>query len=271
MYTPSCSAYMKEAVEQDGILQGTLEGLMRLRRCSSEELGKRTQQFVLQLVGTPADQVGTRFGVEDEAALDKVTSVHGCLKQMQAELAAGHPEKARALNDPWVNILHHDLRILVEEHADTDPSAPPRFKVIHNRPWVALEKVALGPVAQGATTAGSVVGWLVGGLVGLVAFGVAKMAYSGYRATNAGLGLNASLEASWSKKYGSSAEGSTLDKMIAGWHEGLSKDTSGVAASLVLGPVGLLAGRGERTLDSDARPDSVPQTVCKGHGNAELG
>ncbi len=29
MYTPSCSAFMKEAVEQEGILQGSVSGLMR--------------------------------------------------------------------------------------------------------------------------------------------------------------------------------------------------------------------------------------------------
>lgn len=242
MYTPSCSAFMKEAVEQEGILQGTMSGLMRLKRCSSQELEKRMQQFVMQLIMTPADQIGARFGVEDQGVLDKLGQVHGNLRQMQAEMAAGHADKAKEINEQWVHVLRDELRVLMEEHPDSDPSAPPRFKVIHNRPWVAPEKKELGPVARASTGLGSVAGGMVGGLVGLTTFGLVGMAYSGFRAGNAGLGQNANLEASWSKKYGASAQGSVLDRKIAGWHESLSKHVGGVAASVVLGPVGLIGG-----------------------------
>ncbi len=242
MYTPSCSAFMKEAVEQEGILQGSMSGLMRLKRCSNQELEKRLQQFVMQMVMTPKDQIGARFGVEDKAALDKLGEVHGYLQQMQVELAKGNKAGAQQINDQWVHVLRDELRVLVEEHPDTDPSAPPRFKVIHNRPWIAPEKVELGRVAQGAVTTGGVTAGLLGGLAGMVGFGLVGMAYGGFRATNAGLGQNGSLEASWGKKYGSSAQGSALDKKIAGWHESLSKGIGGVAASVVLGPVGFVAG-----------------------------
>ncbi|GMU52198.1 MAG: hypothetical protein AMXMBFR33_13440 [Candidatus Xenobia bacterium] len=242
MYTPSCSAFMKEAVEQDGMVQGAFSGLMRLKRCSSDQYEERLKQFVVQLATTPPDQVGTRFAVEDQAALERLADVHQILGRMQSELKAGRASEAKALNEEWVKILKDELRVLVVEHPDHDPTAPPRFKIIHNRPWVQPDKKKLGPLAGAATATGSVVGGVLGGLTGLCAFGLVGASYGAFRGVNSGLGQNASLEASWTKRYGPSAEGSKLDKTLAGWHESMARAVGSLAASAVLGPAGFVAG-----------------------------
>lgn len=243
MYTPSCSAYMKEAVDQEGIVQGTLTGMMRLKRCSTQELARTLEGFVMQLATTPKDQIAARFETEDQAVLDKLEVVQGYLGKMQMSLMQGKQDEAKAINDQWVHMLRDELRVLKVEHPDTDPNAPPRFKIIHNRPWVAPERPELSLPAQALTSSAGVVGGLLGGAAGLAAFGVAGMAYGAYRATNAGLGQNGDLEASWTRKYGSSAaQGSVLDQKLAGWHEKLSARVGDVAASVVLGPLGFVAG-----------------------------
>jgi putative component of membrane protein insertase Oxa1/YidC/SpoIIIJ protein YidD len=166
LYTPSCSAYARDALAREGALIGTLDAMGRLARCN-RVWGERNREAFLRGWGEPGIEVS--FG--DASAKSQASALHEQMGEAAGLRAEGRVAEAEALESRARDLLRQRLHVAVEDRPGQHAQA--RFTVTlarsrHEHPVV------------GATPAGgsvrrvlsAVVGGVVGGVVGAVAEGL---------------------------------------------------------------------------------------------------
>jgi putative component of membrane protein insertase Oxa1/YidC/SpoIIIJ protein YidD len=181
VFTPSCSAYMRESVDLLGVKQGVLDGFDRLSRCVPAELEKVQQRFYRQLHQTPETELASKFGVDPK---DHDLLGHLCqLKAHMAEIGkmcsdpkartfaehlanmpAEQRPKAQELHEKASDIIKNKIDIMAEDLPGRDPSM--QDKIFIRRHYVIPEGVQATGLAKVCSTAAR---WVAAGLGGVAA------------------------------------------------------------------------------------------------------
>lgn len=228
LYTPSCSEYTRQAIEREGLLRGTLEGSMRLLRCSTENRRLLRERFYQALAAG-----GQGIRCSDPAAREALER----LEQMgrdEASLAQG-PER-RALRRRREEVMD-GLHLVLEEGP---PGAPGRPTFILSGPAHKEPVLPLAPRARLAGMAGGMAGALVGAALG-GALGLVGGAACGLAAGTGALeAWNARAAARWPDSLPGLRK---LQQPLAAPAAGLRRLLGGGrVAALAAGAVGLVSG-----------------------------
>ncbi|MFN8614282.1 MAG: membrane protein insertion efficiency factor YidD, partial [Vulcanimicrobiota bacterium] len=126
LYTPSCSAYMKQAVQQEGLVDGVLDGLVRLSRCQKPVAEARLQEFLAPMLSLDPAEIGKLARFETPEAEQRIRRIRSLVDQNRAAIAAGNLAEAASLQQTWTQSLRQDVKILVLDQPGADHNAPTR-------------------------------------------------------------------------------------------------------------------------------------------------
>lgn len=250
LYTPSCSAYMKQAVQQEGLVDGVLDGLVRLSRCQKEVAESRLKEFLAPMFGGDAAEIGKLAKFETPEAEQRIRRIRSLVDQNRAAIAAGNLAEAAALQQTWTSSLRDDVKILVVDKPATDHNAPTQFVVEEKAPVAP-------PVTQGKHSAlqlaASALVGIAGAVAGALAFGAMEMTAGAVMGQAACRGKQEEQNQKFAQKWGKDAitglahlrdTTSTVGKRTHGWlkaHTGSARLAS--AGALAIGmPCAVVAG-----------------------------
>lgn len=133
-YSPSCSQYMRDAVHQDGLIRGSLEGLMRLQRCKRDIAENRMQDFAALLLaedpsGRHAPSADERIVFRDHQARDVLTQVRDGIEQTRTLTESGRVAEAQSRQQGWSAQLRNELEVWVLDPPGRPTDLPSRFVV----------------------------------------------------------------------------------------------------------------------------------------------
>lgn len=175
LYTPSCSHYMTEAIEQEGAMAGTVDGLVRIARCTPSVLAVNLQRFAAETAGCPEAQLDERFTYQTAADREKVHQLKHFISEAQARLVSGDAEQAAPFQQRIVDMLRDRIRIQVVDHPGQKTDGPPQFVIYspsaddHHEPTPSGRPVRTA-IANGVGALGAIGGAVAGGLIGGVSY-----------------------------------------------------------------------------------------------------
>jgi len=202
LYTPSCSAYMKQAVQQEGLVDGVIDGLVRLSRCQKEVAEGRLREFLVPLLTQDVSEIGQLARFETPSAEQRIYRIRSLVDQNRAAIAAGNLAEAAALQQTWTTSLREDVKILVVDKPATDHNAPTQFVIEEKAPVAPPVTQARHSALKVAASA--VVG-LAGAVAGALAFGAIEMSAGGVMAQATCRGKQEEQDQRFAQKWGKDA------------------------------------------------------------------
>lgn len=250
LYFPSCSAYMRGALKEEGPLQGTVDGLLRLQRCNKEGAAFYLQEFGKTVLTCPTEQLEDRFEFDTDEDRRRLVELKGMVEESRRLFESGDAQKAQQVTQQWTTALKDEVHFRVIDRPGQDHSQPTQFLVTHNEPREPEQRTAERTALQ---TVAGVVGGAVGAVLGAAAFGALHLSGGGVLGTVAGLGKTDKFNGWISEHHGpatvhglSSLEkkmgtvGHKVHRRVAEWTgSALAASVAGVAVGL---PVALVKG-----------------------------
>lgn len=253
MYTPSCSAYMQEAISQDGVIGGGIKGLLRLTRCTPQVAEQRMTGFARGLLTSPDDATLDRtFAFQDEAARDLSHQIRKGLSDCAGLMRSGQAEEGKKQASQWTDRIKNELYIRLED--SPHPQQSPRFVIATQHQHTPRPVPQRGWLHAACTATASVVTATAGALVGGALLGTAEALVSGFLLAPVAATDRTDAFNGWlSKKYGAdSVMGVAPFEKRAGQagyvtsqflRRHLHSSVVAAAAGLLVGvPVGLVRG-----------------------------
>lgn len=198
LYFPSCSAYMRATVKENGPVAGGLDGVLRLQRCNREGASYYLRQFGEAVMTTPIDHLADRFEFDHDGDQERLTELKKLVDQSAALHASGKLEESQQVTQQWTKMLKDEVHFRVVDRPGQDHTAPTRFLVTHHGPRQAgsqSQRTAL-------QTALGMVGGVFGAAIGATAFGLAHLAAGAVMGTVAGRGKTNEFNNKLAQRYG---------------------------------------------------------------------